>query len=716
MPLPDPAVAPEPGALSPAGALPEPLTEPLAEPIPLAQPVPLAELLWFVGPTPSAEPAPQAAAPSFADRLVSRPTIQDTGMVSSPQTTPEPSADSSSTTQTVPLSPRPTPEPLADAGQPSPSLVDNPVRAHPATDWSAIDWSAPGVPAPQQPRRLPAPVAVAPPEPRYFPPLVAPPRPKPTFFQRAERFFDATSRRQPRTVLEQLREGPPADRLIGWVTTLVITLVAFGLRFWNLGFPKAIMFDETFYAKDAYTLWHYGYEASWSGDPTVVNQQFADGDTSAMSPTGSFIVHPPVGKWLIGLGEHIFGVTPFGYRFFSLIFGTLLVFITIRLGRRLARSTLIGAIAGILLTFDGLAFVMSRIALLDIFEAFFIVAGVAAVVADRDFFRHRLADALAKTSGESFAGRAGPFVFRPWLIVAGLMFGLGVATKWNAMYPLAVGGVLVVAWSVSARRLAGARDRAWWALLKDGVPAFISMVVVAVGVYIASWAGWFATSGGYDRQWGAKNPDAWSTQHFGTALASLLHYQVDMWNWDTGTSMAEATHAYASNPWGWPVLARTIGIYADNGIQPGDQGCAAAAGSTCLRVITGLGTPLIWWAATVALLAALIWWLAGLDWRFAVPVLMMCSTWIPWMFAGTRPKFAFYAITMIPFMVIALAMALGVILGPADAGRRRQRGAIIVGTYLGLVVIDFAFNYPIYTGALLSRLAWLARMWLPGWI
>ena len=50
--------------------------------------------------------------------------------------------------------------------------------------------------------------------------------------------------------------------------------------------------------------------------------------------------------------------------------------------------------AGLLLTFDGLAFIMSRIALLDIFQATFAVAGVAALVADRDWFRHKLADHL----------------------------------------------------------------------------------------------------------------------------------------------------------------------------------------------------------------------------------------------------------------------------------------------------------------------------------
>ncbi len=163
-------------------------------------------------------------------------------------------------------------------------------------------------------------------------------------------------------------------------------------------------------------------------------------------------------------------------------------------------------------------------------------------------------------------------------------------------------------------------------------------------------------------------------------------------------------------------MARTVGIYAENSIQPGDQGCLAADGSSCLRVITALGTPLLWWAAAAALVAALVWWLAGSDWRFGVVVLGMASTWLPWMFTGRGALFSFYGITMIPFMAIGLAMALGVILGPARSGPRRQSGAIIAGAITALIVADFAFNYPILTGELLTWQQWRLRMWLPGWV
>jgi len=180
--------------------------------------------------------------------------------------------------------------------------------------------------------------------------------------------------------------------------------------------------------------------------------------------------------------------------------------------------------------------------------------------------------------------------------------------------------------------------------------------------------------------------------------------------------MQEAEHVYASNPWGWVMQTRTTGVFAVNGIQPGDQGCTAPDGSTCLQVITALGTPLLWWAAAIALVAALVWWLAGMDWRFGVVVLATCSTWLPWVFSARGAKFSFYAVTMIPFMAIGLAMALGVILGPARRGPRRQSGAVIVGVLVALIIADFAFMYPILTAQMLTYDQYRWRIWWPGWV
>ena len=258
----------------------------------------------------------------------------------------------------------------------------------------------------------------------------------------------------PPTTLERLRVPPLTDRLAGWLVTLAVTAIAFVLRVAHLGRPNALIFDETYYAKDAYSLLRFGYERSW---PEDANARILAGNPDVMNNASSFIVHPQLGKWLIAAGEHFFGMTSVGWRVGPLIVGTLLVLVLTRLVRRVSRSTLIGGIAGLLLAFDGLAYVMSRVALLDIFLAFFVVAAVACLAADRDWFRNRLADHLENHDQADLGGRFGPaLIVRPWRIAAGLCFGLALGSKWNALYVLAAFALLSLAWDVGARRLAGA--------------------------------------------------------------------------------------------------------------------------------------------------------------------------------------------------------------------------------------------------------------------
>jgi len=80
-----------------------------------------------------------------------------------------------------------------------------------------------------------------------------------------------------------------------------------------------------------------------------------------------------------------------------------------------------------------------------------------------------------------------------------------------------------------------------------------------------------------------------------------------------------------------------------------------------------------------------------------------------------RPLFFFYAIIIVPFTVLGLALVLGLILGRARASGRR-RAAIVVGLVVALVVLDFGYLYPVFTDMLLPYNDWLMRMWLHSWI
>lgn len=515
------------------------------------------------------------------------------------------------------------------------------------------------------------------------------------------------------STIDALEEGRlRRDELTSWLVTIGITLFAFVLRLVGLGNPNKLAFDETYYAKDGWTLMHHGYELDWKEH---ADGHIVAGNIDQVTNNASFVVHPPLGKELIGLGELLFGLNSFGWRISALLAGTLLVMFTIRMARRLSRSTMIGALAGVLLTFDGLAFVMSRIALLDIFQAVFAVAGVSALLADRDWYRYKLAGVLRERGIPDFDGGPAPwFWWRPWRLVAGLMLGASIAVKWNSMFVMAVFGIVTVCWDIGARNLAGAR-RPWMALLIDAPLAFVQIVVVGLVTYLASWLPWLRTDGGWGRDYGSQHPDDTAVRIFGDGLGSLWHYHKEMYNFHTGSHMMQnATHTYEAHPAGWLFMIRTTGIAAENGIKPGEQGCTAVD-TTCLRVVSALGTPLLWWAAAIALVIALWLWLGQRDWRFSVPILALAATWLPWFRYADRPLFFFYAIMIIPFTVTILAMVLVRFLGPADHPLRRRR-AIIVGIVVGLIILNFAFIYPVLTNQLMTRPEWLMRMWLGTWI
>jgi dolichyl-phosphate-mannose--protein O-mannosyl transferase len=510
----------------------------------------------------------------------------------------------------------------------------------------------------------------------------------------------------------RLRDDPST----GWLVTAAVTLLAGFLRFWHLGTPREFAFDETYYAKDAWSLWQHGYAQNWVDD---ANAAIIDGRWSPDLQTGdpTMVVHPELGKWLIGLGEQLFGFEPFGWRVVSAVVGTLMVLVMVRLVRRLTGSTLLGGVAGLLLCFDGLQFTLSRLALLDIFVAFFLLSAVSCLVADRDWGRTRLA-------------RLDPsqvMLWRPWRLAAGLLFGLAVSCKWSAVVPLAGFGLLVVLWDAGARRSLGARRPFLRAALVDGVPAFFYLVVVALVVYVLSWTGWLMHADVYEAglahnsygpYWGdytKQDPDGFLLSLL-QGLRSLWHYHHDVWSFHS-SGLVGATHTYASAPQGWLVMHRPVVVATDLNIRPGVQGCDAPSDSTCLREVVMLGTPVLWWGGALAVLHAVHGWVARRDWRYGVALVGVATTWLPFFRYADRPIFSFYAITMLPFLIIAICLAMGRVLGPETAStRRRLVGAVTSGAFVVLVVLHFAWLWPVYTFDLLSVPDWLDRIWFRSWI
>jgi dolichyl-phosphate-mannose--protein O-mannosyl transferase len=493
----------------------------------------------------------------------------------------------------------------------------------------------------------------------------------------------------------------PADRVWGWIGTLLVTAFGAFLRFDRLSVPHAIIFDETYYAKDAYSILNFGVERNFVSH---ANSLILAGNTHIFAPGGEYVVMPPLGKIVIAAGEWLFGLTPFGWRFSAAVAGSLAILLIGRITRRLTRSTLLGCLAGLLMSLDGLEFVMSRTGLLDIFLMFFVLAAFGCLVIDRDVSRARLAEAVAARG----ASGAGPKIgFRWWRVAAGFLLGCACAVKWDGIWYIIAFAALTIAWDIGARRAAGISHYWRGALGRDGRWLPVTFGVLPLAVYIASWSGWFASSVGYDRNYAA-------AQGFHTpvisALYSLWEYHVQMLQFSVGL---HTHHPYESQPWDWLVLSRPVAYY----YSAPTSGAACSISPHCSQEVLAIGTPAIWWASIPALIFCLGWWLLHRDWRPGAVVLAVAAGWLTWFPFVSRTKFFYYATEFEPFVIMAIVLCLGLIIGPARASvARRSIGAAVAGAYVLVVLANFVYLYPILAGKVIPYASWLSRMWYHGWI
>jgi dolichyl-phosphate-mannose-protein mannosyltransferase len=509
----------------------------------------------------------------------------------------------------------------------------------------------------------------------------------------------------------------PDDRLWGWIGPLIITALAAFLRFYRLSVPNAIIFDETYYAKDAWSILQHGVEYNWATFFPNANAQIIAGHTSFVfhcsgTACAEYVVQPPVGKLLIAVGEWIYGLTSLGWRVAPAVFGTLAILIMCRVARRITRSTLLGCLAGLLLSLDGLEFVLSRTGILDIFLMFFVLASFGALVVDRDVSRARLAEkAVLETSDD-----AGPSLgIRKWRVAAGVLIGLACATKqYGFWYILAFAG-LCIAWDMGARRTVGLRAYVRGALVRDGKWLPITLGVIPLVTYVATWFGWFATSTGYDRNYAQLNG---VNIPIISPLYSLYEYHKEMLQFGVGLS---ARHPYQSQPWDWFLMTRPVAFYWESYTNAaGTQLAKPKTTGPWVQEVLAIGNPAIWWLSIPAIVFCLAWWLTRRDWRAGAAVLGVAAGWVSWLPFTSRTKFFYYALEFEPFIIICIVLCLGLMLGSAAAVPwRRWLGAGLVGVYVVAVVILFWYFYPILAGKVIPYSEWYSHMWYTvgvGWI
>ena len=502
-----------------------------------------------------------------------------------------------------------------------------------------------------------------------------------------------------------LLSTPKRQQLWYWGGPLAMLLLAAVLRLWNLGSPHALIFDETYYVKDAYSLLRHGIEMNWAQG---ANPGFEAGDTSGLLGTPEFVVHPPLGKWMIALGIGVLGVeNAFGWRITTALAGILAVWLVMMIARRLTGSTMLAVIAGLLMAVEGTAIVMSRVAILDNWVMLFALLGVSAVLADRSWHERQLNTRLERLRASGSEPSWGPaFWWRPWLIAAGLAFGASAAVKWSGLWFLLGFFVYVVGVDALARRRAGLPVWLSASILKQGPISGLLMAIPALLAYLASWTGWLLTSTGYGRNWAAENG---TTGPLPNWLVSLWHWHEQALNYHTHLS---TPHPYQANPLTWLFMIRPTSMYYE-GSKLGEAGCWV---DSCSSAITAIGNPLIWWGAVVAI--GFLYWrlIRHREWQTGLILMGIAAGYLPWLMYLNRTMFEFYTIVFVPYSILAITWCIKLALGSAsDPTDRRTLGIAWVAVYLGTVMLIAAYFLPLYTGMQIPFWLWNSHIWLPSW-
>lgn len=539
----------------------------------------------------------------------------------------------------------------------------------------------------------------------------------------------------------RLTADPVRARRTEWVIIGVLTVVAALIRFLRLGTPQRLVFDEVYYVMDGWSLVNAGYESEYPAEDA--RDQFASGNVNGFDPDSpSYVVHPPFGKLLIGWGMQIFGAEHiWAWRVAVAFFGTLAVPLMYLVGRKLLGSIGLAAIGAGFLALDGHAITTSRVSILDGLLMFFVLLGFYFLLLDREHHERQLVARMAQWRKQAHredpriplepvpskwswtVGKRGqqaptgpdygPVVWnRPWLVAMAVTLALATAVKISGVVFLAAFCLAAVGLDAAVRKREGVTFWLSGAVLKQAPIAFVLTIPLALATYLCTWWGWLSTEGGYYRQWASEAADRAWTGAFGWVplpLQSLWHYHSEALKFHEGL---QGDHPYISPAYEWPFMLRPTAFAYDYYSQ-GQAGCGA---NECVVAINSISNPLMYWLGTVAVLFLLLYLFVRPNWRYVLILVGVAAGYLPWLLTGRTSIYHFYVIAWLPFMYLAVPVALQTLAGsPTDRRRGRTIAVNCVLAFLIAAVVLSIWFMPIWTGAMIPKWYWYTTMWLPGW-
>ncbi|QLG89695.1 phospholipid carrier-dependent glycosyltransferase [Chitinibacter bivalviorum] len=341
--------------------------------------------------------------------------------------------------------------------------------------------------------------------------------------------------------------------------------------------------------------------------------------------------HPPLGKIIIALGVAIFGMNPFGFRFMGVTFGILMLPVFFGLSRRLFRSENFALLATALLALDFMHFTQTRIATIDTYGVFFILASSYWMLR---WMQQEPATQDWKTDIKS-------------LLLCGLMFGLGAASKWIVLYH-GVGLAGLYCWNLWRQakvaqalppKLPGQRGYGDW-VTQSVMWSVLAFIVIPALIYTAAYIPLMKATG--------------------QGIAGMLANQTGMYQYH---SQLKATHPFSSFWYQWPTMAKPMWYYSGS----------EWTGPLKVSSISAFGNPVTWYLGTLAFLVA-IGWRLYMAWamasskavfqRFAITQSQLfalsfilaagLTQFLPWALIPRKLVFIYHFFASVPFIILAL--------------------------------------------------------------
>ncbi len=303
--------------------------------------------------------------------------------------------------------------------------------------------------------------------------------------------------------------------------------------------------------------------------------------------------HPPLGKILISLGIKVFGMNPFGWRFMSALFGTLTVAVLYLFAKLLTGNSIISFAMGLLMTFDFMHHVQSRVGTIDVFLVFFIM-----------LMYMFLCMALAKEQVR----------YLP-LALSGVSFGLAFSVKWSAAYAVLGVGILLLL------RIFRKHEK-WQERIKLCGFTALTFALVPICIYILSYIPFVLEDGK-------------------TGFIAILENQMKILSYH-GSLTVGLEHDFSSEWYTWAFDIKPVMYYS------------AWRDADTVGAISAFGNPVVWWAGALSVAANILLAIAKKDKKAVFLLTGYFSCLLPWIFIA-RSSYIYHYYPCTIFMILLIA-------------------------------------------------------------